>query len=462
MQGPEGLFEPIFVTDEMAPITSAQNWVQKMVEFECALAQAQAEVGLIPVQAANEISALISTHEIDATELGVKARSGGTPVIPLVRILTEKLSESARPWIHYGATSQDVLDTATMMIVREAVKLIYADLLQVGALLASLAQQHRRTPMVARTLMQHALPTTFGLKVANWLDGVVSASVPLEHFYAEGLSLQFGGAAGTLAALGDSGIEVGMRVASILGLSLPIIPWHAQRVRIAELGASLSLTVGSLAKISTDITLASQVEIGELREVQDSGGGSSALPQKVNPVGPIVVNACFRRMQGLLPVLYGCLLAENERGAGEWQAEWQTLRDLLLVTGVSVQRTSATLSNLVVDEIKMLQNLELDRGNVMSERILLMLSEVLGRSMAHDLVREATIRTVQNTSTLREELMKESVFRERFSPEDALRLFDPLTYLGSVEVFIDNALAEWKKSESNWQRIVDGTSNTQG
>ena len=462
MQDLEGLFEPVFITDEMAPITSARNLVQKMVEFECALAQAQAEVGLIPVKAAKEISGLISTHGIDPTELGVKARSGGTPVIPLVQILTDKLSVSARPWIHYGATSQDVLDTATMMIIREAIKLIYADLLQVGASLASLAQQHRRTPMVARTLMQHALPTTFGLKVANWLDGVVSASVSLERFFAEGLSVQFGGAAGTLAALGDSGIEVGTRVASILGLSLPIMPWHAQRVRIAELGASLSLTVGALAKISTDIILASQAEIGELSQVQDYGGGSSAMPQKVNPVGPIVVNACFRRMQGLLPVLYGCLLAENERGAGEWQAEWQTLRDLLLVTGVSVQRTSATLSNLVVDKNKMLQNLELSRGNVMSERILLMLSEVLGRSTAHDLVREATGRTIRNASTLKEELMKESVFRERFSPEDTLKAFDPLTYLGSAQVFIDNALAEWRNSESNWQRIVDGTSNKQG
>ncbi len=462
MQGPEGLFEPVFVTDEMVPITSAQNWVQKMVEFECALAQAQADVGLIPVQAANEISGLISTHSIDPTELGIKTRFGGTPVIPLVRILTDKLSESARPWIHYGATSQDVLDSATMMIVREAVKLIYADLLSVGASLASLAERHRRTPMVARTLMQHALPTTFGLKVANWLGGVVSASAPLERFYAEGLSLQFGGAAGTLAAMGDSGMEVGARVASILGLSLPIMPWHAQRVRIAELGASLSLIVGSVAKIATDITLASQLEIGELSELQGSGGGSSALPQKVNPVGPIVVNACFRRMQGLVPVLYGCLLAENERGAGEWQAEWQTLRDLLLVTGVSVQRTSATLSNLVVDETRMLQNLELGRGNVLSERVLLRLSEVLGRSLAHDMVREATRRTVGNATTLHEELMKESVFRESLSPEDALALFDPLTYLGSTQVFIDNALTQWNKSESSWQRIVNGTSEKWG
>ncbi len=459
MQGPEGLFEPVFVTDEMAPITSAQNWVQKMVEFECALAEAQAAVGLIPVQAATEISRLLFSHNIDPTELGVKARSGGTPVIPLVRILTDQLSEMARPWIHYGATSQDVLDTATMMVVKEAVELIYTDLLRVGTSLASLAEQYRETPMVARTLMQHALPTTFGLKVANWLGGVVAASASLERFYAEGLVIQFGGAGGTLAALGNYGPEVGRRVAYTLGLSLPIMPWHAQRVRIAEIGASLSLVVGSLAKIAGDVTLASQVEIGELSEVQGSGGGSSAMPQKVNPVGPIVVNACFRRMQGLLPVLYGCILAENERGAGEWQAEWQTLRDLLLVAGMSAQRTAVMLGTLLVDETKMLENLNIGRGNVMSERVLLKLSEVLGRSAAHDLVREATGRTVTNGSTLYEELMKESVFRDSFSSKAAAELFDPLTYLGSAQIFIDNALAQWNSASSNWQRIVKVTTD---
>lgn len=454
MQGPEGLFEPVFISDEMAPVTSAQNWVQKMVEFEAALAIAQGELGLIPSEAANEIAGLAASHGLDPTELGVKARASATPVIALVKGLGDRLSNASRPWIHYGATSQDVLDTATMMVAKEALRLIFDELVSVGSSLASIAERHRHTPMVARTLLQHALPTTFGLKAANWLEGVVSAGVSLERFYAEELAIQFGGAAGTLAALGDSGVEVGRRVAAIVGLAFPGLPWHSQRTRIAQLGGSLSLVIGSLAKMAFDIALAGQAEVGELSEEQGSGGGSSALPQKVNPVGPIVVNACFRRMQGLLPVLYGCMLAENERGAGEWPAEWETIRDLLNITGTSAQRSAMTLANLVIDEEKMLHNLELSRGNVMSERVLTRLSERLGRAAAHDLVREAAKLSTQNQSTLHEELRKFDVFRDSFSVDQTLELFDPLTYLGSAQTFIDNALERWQVALLGWRRIA--------
>ncbi|TAN20175.1 MAG: adenylosuccinate lyase family protein [Actinomycetota bacterium] len=455
MQGPEGLFEPVFVTDEIAPVVSSQNWVQKMVDVECALAAAEAQYGVIPAEAANEIATLKSNHGIDPTELGRKTREGGTPVIPLVRILTEKLPESARPWIHYGSTSQDILDTATMLVVREAIPVIYSDIVQVVSSLTSLTKRYRNTPMVARTLQQHALPTVFGLKAANWLGGAISASLPLEQFYHGGLALQFGGAGGTLAALGGNGEVIGRRVASILGLSFPILPWQAQRVRIFELGSALSLIVGALAKISGDIILGSQAEVGEFSESIGTGGGSSALPQKSNPIGPIVVNACFRRVQGLLPVLYGCLLAENERGAGEWQAEWQTLRDLISLTSTSAQRSATSLANLAVDETRMSHNLELSRGNVMSEKVLLRLSENLGRSIAHDLVREAAMRSTANQTTLLYELRKELAFREGFTEEEGLALFDPMTYLGSAQSFIDGALAQGQDVLPRWQEIAD-------
>ena len=454
MQGAEGLFEPMFISDEMAPVTSAQNWVQKMVEFEGALATAQGELGLIPIDAAKEIAALAVSHNLDPTELGVKARASATPVIALVKGLGDRLSDASRPWIHYGATSQDVLDTATMMVAKEALQLIFGELLSIGSSLASIVARHRNTPMVARTLFQHALPTTFGLKAANWLEGVVSAGVSLERFYWEELAIQFGGAGGTLAALGDSGVEVGRRVAAIVGLSFPGLPWHAQRARIAQLGGSLSLVIGSLAKMSFDIALAGQAEVGELSEEQGVGGGSSALPQKVNPVGPIVVNACFRRMQGLLPVLYGCMLAENERGAGEWPAEWETIRDLLNITATSAQRSAMTLANLVIDEGKMLDNLKLSRGNVMSERVLTKLSVKLGRIAAYDLVREAANRSTLNQSALHEELTGLEAFRDSFSADEALELFDPLTYLGSAQTFINNALERWQVALPGWRRIA--------
>ncbi len=454
MGGPEGLFEPVFISDAMAPITSAANWVRKMVDFECALAGVQGELRIIPIEAAHEISQLSRSFQIDPTFLGVAARITASPVIALVAGLGDRLSESARPWIHYGATSQDVLDTATILVVKEALELIFYDLEKVGTALAELTERYRHTPMVARTLLQHALPTTFGLKAANWLGGLTSAGAVLESTYSEDLAIQFGGAAGTLAALGELGSGVGIRLAKVLGLEFPSMPWQSQRIRVAKLGSALSITVGSLAKIAVDIALASQAEVSEVCEVQEfGGGGSSALPQKVNPVGPVVVNACFRRVQGLLPILVGCIVAENERGAGEWPAEWETLRDLLNLTGTSVERSLHTLSNLKVNEDRMRENLDISRGNVMSERVLTSLSEFMGRAEAHLLVRRVTQRSRENRTSLYEELLHEEKFCDSFTVDQAQELFDPLTYLGSAQVFIDNALADWLKARTRWRKI---------
>jgi len=458
MQGSEGLFEPIFATDEIAPILSPQNWVQKMVDVECALAAAEAECGVIPAAAAEAIALLRADHGIDPTELGRESRNGGTPVISLVRILTDKLPESARPWIHYGSTSQDILDSATMLVAREAIPVVYSDLVQVVSLLASLADRYRYTSMVARTLQQHALPTTFGLKAASWLGGVLSASAPLERMFNGELAVQFGGAGGTLAALGGDGLLVGEKLASNLGLQFPLMPWHAQRVRIAELGSAFSLIVGALAKMAGDIVLGTQAEVGEFSESGGAGGGSSALPQKANPVGAIIINSCFRRAMGLLPVLYGCLLAENERGAGEWQAEWQPLRDLISITATAANRSASSLANLEIDESRMLHNLELSRGNVMSERVLLGLTRSLGRSVAHNLVREAARRSSANQTPLLTELRKEAAFRQSFTEDEALALFDPISYLGSAQSFIDGALAQAQSVLPRWQAISDRNS----
>lgn len=454
MVEPEGLFEPVLVSDSVARMTSSAAWVQKMVEVEGVIAKVQAEMGLIPMSAADEIALLSTNHDLDPGELGRLARGGGTPVIPLVRLLTDKLSESARPWIHYGATSQDILDTATMLVLKDAFDGIFHDALRVGSALAELADLHRETLMVSRTLLQHALPYTFGLKAAIWMSGITGACSELMHVYLNELAIQFGGAGGTLAALGDNGSAVSARVAESLGLSDPKIPWHAQRGRVAKIGASLTLFAGALAKIAGDIALGSQAEIGEFSESMDTGGGSSAMPQKVNPVGPIVVNASFRRCQGLLPVLFGCLLVENERGAGEWQAEWETLRDLVRLTGGSAHRMAVTLENLSINATKMAENLDLTRGNVMSERILLKLTEQLGRTVAHELVREATLRSTAESSTLADELIKEEVFREKFTAHEIEELFDPATYLGSAQSIIDTAIAQWKELEVQMSAIA--------
>lgn len=454
MEGPEGLFEPVFITDEMASVTSARNWVQKMVEFESALAVSLSQVGLIPREAAEEISRLSSNHNVTPTELGISARASATPVIQLVRRLASQLSDEASPWIHFGATSQDVLDSATMMVVRDAIRLLFGRLVEAGELLVSLADDHRQTLSVARTLMQHALPTTFGLKAANWLEGVAAATDDLARFYSTDIALQFGGAAGTLAAFGDRGVEVGSNMASILGLAFPAMPWHSQRVRIARLGTSLSILVGTLAKMGTDIVLASQLEISEL-SLTRAGGGSSALPQKVNPVGPILMNACFRRVEGLVPILVGSLLAENERGAGEWPAEWESVRDILNLADASAENAVETLNSLVVHEDAMLRNLSLSNGNVMSERVSLVMGEFLGRTLAQDLVRAAALNCAENGTSLQDELMKMEEFREHFSDRDIAEMFDPMRYLGSAQEFIDRAITHWRSSLDNWKMIFE-------
>lgn len=450
----EGLFEPVLVSDQIAEVTSAGNWVRKMLEAERALAQAEAEFGVIPAAAATEISEVAHNLEIDPSVLGRSARDSGTPVISLIRLLTENLSPSSKPWVHFAATSQDILDTATMLVAREAIELIVKDLTTTCNSLAALSIRYRDTPMVSRTLLQHALPTTFGLKVAIWLGSATEAGTTLVNFYHQRLAIQFGGAGGTLAALGELGVDVGQRSAEILGLAFPVMPWQAQRNRIGELGNSLALVVGSLAKIATDVALGSQAEIGEMTESLNGGGGSSAMPQKVNPVGSVVISAAFRRVQGLVSVLYGCMIVENERGAGEWQAEWQTLRDLLQLAGGATQRASQMVANLQVSEARMEDNLARGRGSIMSERLSLRLSEVLGRTVAHDLVRTAVQRCTLNGTSLEHELSKEKLVSQAFTSDQIAILFDPAGYLGSTQRFIDGALTQWETAKSQWRHVA--------
>lgn len=456
MVDPEGLFDPILVSDEIAQITSSSNWVQKMVDVEVALAKVQAEVGLIPKKAAEEISVLSSTHSLDPSELGRLARTSGTPVVPLVRLLGERLPESSRPWIHFGSTSQDILDTGTMLVAKEALNLILSDAVELCSKLSELADQHRDTLMVSRTLMQHALPYSFGLKCAVWLSGVIDAVDNLFYIYKNRISVQIGGAGGTLAAFDELGIDIASRLGAELSLNVPDIPWHSLRGRVVELGGALTLLTGALAKIATDVLLASQAEIAELSEALDGGGGSSAMPQKVNPVGSIVVNACFRRCQGLNQTLFGSLIAENERGASGWQAEWQTLRELLQLSASALNRSVVLISNLRVDGPKMLDNLYLSRGNVMSERLLLELSKTLGRTSAHELIRRVSMLSAENGTALSEELANNELFSKTFTSDEISDLLDPHTYLGSCNHLINSVISQSIAGRTRWTSVLGG------
>jgi 3-carboxy-cis,cis-muconate cycloisomerase len=357
MTDPDGLFNGLFVPDGIRALTSDRAWLQAMLDVEAALAAAEAEAGIVPAEAASEIAAACEAERFDLGALGHEARLSASPVVPLVAALRDQVSERAAGYVHWGATTQDVMDTAAMLLSRRAVAWIDGELDGVLELCARLAEEHRATPIVARTLLQQALPTTFGLKTAGWLDGIVDARENLAHVR---LAVQLGGAAGTLASLGADGLRVLDLLSARLELAEPTVPWHTARLRVAELGGALSLLAGALEKVALDIVLLSQTEVGEVAEASGGGrGGSSSLPHKRNPVGSVLAIASARRVRGAASVLFASIAQEHERAAGAWQAEWVPLREALALTGGAVTSVREALDGLEVRPERMRENLEL-------------------------------------------------------------------------------------------------------
>jgi 3-carboxy-cis,cis-muconate cycloisomerase len=342
-------FEALFVPDELRDAVSDRAWLAAMIEAERALAAAEASCGLIPTLPPEVFSA----EGIDAEELARDGRRAGNPVEPLVRRLRARSEH-----VHHGATSQDILDTAQALVARDALALVLRELDGVAAECARLAEEHRRTVMAARTLLQQAVPTTFGLKAAGWLVGVVDARRLLA---AAELPAQLGGAAGTLAALADRGEEVLRLYCDELRLAEPVVPWHAVRVPIAALGAGLAITATTVAKIGVDVALLAQSEIAEVREPAE--GGSSTMPHKRNPVGSALARACAAGAQAAAGTLLGGI-HEHERAAGAWHAEWKAVSDALALTGGGAAWMHRTLAGLEVDAERMRANL---RDETLSE-----------------------------------------------------------------------------------------------
>jgi 3-carboxy-cis,cis-muconate cycloisomerase len=425
------LFGPIFVPDAMRDAVSDRAWLQAMLDAEAALAHAQARAGVIPTAAADAIARACRAERFDAEALRVEARGPGNPVPPLVSALAASLPDDAARCVHWGATSQDVLDTAAMLVTRRALELIGADLDAVAAACATLADAHRGTLMAARTLMQQALPTTFGLKAAGWLVAVVEAREGLPTEFAA----QLGGAAGTLASMGDHGPAVLREFARELGLEEPAVPWHSSRGRLAALGSALAIAAGSLGKIALDVELLAQTEV---EEVASGRGGSSAMPHKRNPVEATVARACAARVQAAAGVLIGSVAAhEHERGAGAWHAEWEPLTDALALTGGAAAAAREMLEGLEVRPDRMRENLDLTDGLLLAEHAMLLLAERIGRPEAKLKVEAAAARVRDGGRTFREELLEEGPL----SPEEIDRALDPAGYLGSASVFVDRALA---------------------
>ena len=418
------VFAAIFVPDRLAEAVSDGAWVAAMLEVEAALAAAEAAAGVVPADAADRIVEVCRAGGLDAAELARDGRAVGNPAEPLVRALRERVGVEVARWVHHGATSQDVMDSASMLVARKALGLVLLELDGVAAACARLAEEHRSTPMAARTLLQQAVPTTFGLKAAGWLVAVVDARAALA---AVPLKAQLGGAAGTLAPLGEKGPEVLRTFAQELGLEEPVLPWHTRRVRVAELGAALAAAAQACDKVGLDVTLLAQTEVGEVSEA--IGGGSSTLPQKRNATRAAIARACARGVHAQAAVLAAGEY-EHERAAGAWHAEWGALSDALALAGGAAAAIRECLDGLEVHADRMRANMS---PALVAERVAFALAETLGREEAHALAGEA---------------FASGDPRAALAPHlDAARLddlLDPTTYLGSAEAFVDRALALYR------------------
>jgi 3-carboxy-cis,cis-muconate cycloisomerase len=373
------VFERLFVPDWILDAVSDRAWLGAMLDAERALAAAEAQAGVIQADAAESIAAVCDAERYDVDELAVQGRVAGNPVEPLVRAVAEAAGEAGE-FVHWGATSQDILDTAAMLVAREAVGHIRERLDRAANACAVLAETHRTTPMVGRTLLQQAVPTTFGAKAATWLTGLLDARDDLERLE---FPAQLGGAVGTLAPLGESGPEVVRLYAEELGLAVRPV-WHTIRTPVARIGAALDVAAGVAAKVALDVVLLSQTEVGEVRE--GARGPSSTMPQKQNPKDSTLAIACARIAHGHAATLTGALAQEHERAAGAWHAEWPSLTGALTYAAGAVAAVARALDALEVDVDAMRRNLELTHGAVFGERITFLLAERMGRREARELV----------------------------------------------------------------------------
>ncbi|WNE96438.1 3-carboxy-cis,cis-muconate cycloisomerase [Streptomyces luomodiensis] len=422
-----GLLSPVRAGSAVEAATGDTAFLQAMLDAEAALARAVAPAG-----AAQAVAGAARAELYDVRELALRARSGGNPVIPLVADLTAAVARTDREaasYVHRGATSQDILDTAAMLVAARALPLIVADLDRAAAELARLAAAHRDTPMPGRTLTQHAVPTTFGLKAAGWRTLVLDAR---DRLAALRPPAQLGGAAGTLAAFGDDGAALPARFAEETGLAAPDLPWHTLRTPITDLGSALAFAVGALGKVAADVLVLSRTEIGEVAE--GTGGGSSAMPHKSNPVRATLMAAAARQAPQLAATLLGSLTAEDERPAGAWHAEWQTLRELLRLAGGSARDAVELTGGLRVFPDRMAAHLELTDGLIVSERLIAALTPVVGRARAKERLTQASRRVAAEGVSLADALGD-------VLPPDRLReLTDPTRYVGSAPALVDRAL----------------------
>ena len=445
------LTDTMFSTDAMRDLLSPAATVQSMLNVEAALARAEASCGVIPAEAVAAIVAACKLESINLDALALAAVDAGVVAIPLVKQLTAavaRVDPEAAKYVHWGATSQDIVDSALVLQLRDALGRIETDLLATGDALAAQIAAHRSVVMIGRTWMQHALPITVGVKLAGWLDALTRHRERLAEVRRRVAVLQFGGAAGTLASLGKRGLAVANALASDLGLTVPSLPWHAHRDRVAEVATTLGLLVGTLGKIARDVALMMQTEVGEASEAagsEDSArGGSSAMPHKRNPVACAAILAAATRMPGLVATMLAAMVQEHERALGGWQAEWETLPDIVRLASGALARTREVVAGMTIDSERMRANLDLTHGLVMAEAVTLALGERMGRLAAHGRVAAACRRAVEEGRPLRSVLGEDAEIKSLLPAAELDRLFDAGGYLGMADEFVDRALAGWQ------------------
>ena len=469
-----GLLSPGRAGSRVEAETGDGAYLEALLDAEAALARAQAGLGLIPAAAGEAVAVAAETARFDPRALALAARRGGNPVIPLVGVLREAVGAEHADAVHRGATSQDIMDTATMLVADRARAVILGDLDRAAAALAVLALRHRTTPMAARTLTQQAVPTTFGLKAAGWRSLLLDAH---DRLAALTLPAQLGGAAGTLAALipptaDPSGEDVGGddagkgepaavfdpsagkaravfdlvdRFAVETGLEVPDLPWHVLRTPVADLGSALALTAGALGKLAADVLLLGRVEIGELVQ-RGAGGGSSAMPHKANPVDATLIASAARQVPALVSVLYASMTAEDERPAGAWHAEWQTLRETLRQVGMAAELAAELAEGLEGRPERMARNLELSNGLVLTERLVGELEPLLGRRAAAELLTECARTAAERRSPLLDVLIATPdistlIDEVKLTADRLAELLNPAGYLGAAPELVDHALS---------------------
>jgi 3-carboxy-cis,cis-muconate cycloisomerase len=436
------IFRDIFGTEAMRAVFSDEHRIQYYLDIEAALARVQARLGVIPREAAEEICRHCRVEEFDMARLKAQTERIGYPVLPVVQQLVALCDRGLGEWCHWGATTQDITDTATVMQIRDALDLVERDLEAIAGSLAHLARRYRDTPMAARSNLQQAVPITFGYKAAVLLAGFQRHLERLRELRPRVLVGEFGGAAGNLSSLGARGLEVQAGLMAELGLGQPEIAWHTMRDRIAEVGCFLGLVTGTLGKVSMDVKLMMQTEVEEVFEPFAEGrGSSSTMPQKRNPISSAYIHACVSVARQHVAALLDAMVEDHERSTGPWEIEWIVLPEIFAMAAGALAQGRFVLGGLQVDPERMRKNLEATRGLVVSEAVMMGLGPALGRQRAHDLVYDICREVLRSGRPFLDLLAENPEIAPHMGREELARLVDPANYLGLCGEMVDRVLA---------------------